>query len=223
MSLTDPYIDPETGILKNLRGIDTWPELTKAESELSSIRAAQLEERGCPPLQGTLTDLQKIHNFLFQEIYEWAGQIRTVEIWKQGAHGHMFLPCARIYDATSWAYQELCNDQHFKHMEPRDIPKRLAYHYDNYNYIHPFREGNGRTSRIMWTNILRQAGYEISWEKLSSQENNHACMIAKEQSDLSELETMFTKILTPIKARKPANLIVPPGARLRRNPSSLEI
>ena len=223
MSLTDPYIDPETGILKNLRGSDTWPELNKAESELSSIRAAQLEERGCPPLQGTLTDLQKIHHFLFQDIYEWAGQIRTVEIWKQGTNGHMFLPCARIYDATSWAHQELCNDQHFHHMEPQDIPKRLAYHYDNYNYIHPFREGNGRTSRIMWTNILRQAGYEISWEKISSQENDHACMIAKEQSDFSELEAMFTKILTPIRTRSHGRPLTPPGSRLKRKPPSLEI
>lgn len=223
MTNSDPYTDPLTGVLTNIPGAQTWDELLDIEADMATSRAIQLEERGCPPLQGTLTDLQKIHHFLFQDIYEWAGQIRTVEIWKQRANGNMFLPCTRIHDATSWAHQELCNDQHFKHMKPRDIPKRLAYHYDNYNYIHPFREGNGRTSRIMWTNILRQAGYEISWEKISSQENNHACMIAKEQSDLSELEAMFTKILTPIKTRSHARPITPPGSRLKRKPPSLEI
>ena len=223
MTNSDPYTDPLTGVLTNIPGAQTWDELLDIEADMATSRAIQLEERGCPPLQGTLTDLQKIHHFLFQDIYEWAGQIRTVEIWKQRVNGNMFLPCTRIYDATSWAYQELCNDQHFRHMEPRNIPKRLAYHYDNYNYIHPFREGNGRTSRIMWTNILRQAGYEISWEKISRQENNHACMIAKEQSDLSELEAMFTKILTPIKTRIHGRPLPPPGSRLRIKLPSLEI
>jgi cell filamentation protein len=74
--------------------------------------------------------------------------------------------------------------------------KRLAYYYDQLNFIHPFREGNGRTQRIFWTRVARDAGYEIDWDAATGDENDEASRVAAEEMDLSNLEAMFRRIVT---------------------------
>ena len=80
---------------------------------------------------------------------------------------------------------------------PKDqFIEMLAHFYDQLNYIHPFREGNGRAQRIFWTRVAIDAGYEINWDKVVGQENDKASRIAAEEMDLSLLITMFTKIVS---------------------------
>ncbi len=76
--------------------------------------------------------------------------------------------------------------------------ERLAYFYDQLNYIHPFREGNGRTQRIFWTRVAHDAGYEISWDKIAGDENYEASRLGAEEMDLSGLIAMFRKIVKPL-------------------------
>ena len=78
----DPYIDQITGILANIPGARTWDELRQAEGELVGVRMLQLFAD--PPIvrDGSLNELKIIHYLLFQDIYRWAGHIRTVEIRK---------------------------------------------------------------------------------------------------------------------------------------------
>lgn len=81
----DPYVDPETGALRNLVGARTYDDLARAEGELASLRMGELIERGGLHPAGTLDDFCQIHHALFQDIYEWAGRIRTARyarIWK---------------------------------------------------------------------------------------------------------------------------------------------
>lgn len=77
----DPYLDNESGVLRNHLGITEQAALDKAESSLSFLRAAELREQ---PIQGNfdLRHLQAIHQRLFGDVYEWAGQLRSVEIQK---------------------------------------------------------------------------------------------------------------------------------------------
>ncbi len=77
----DAYIDPETGVLKNKLGLTTDTSLEEAEASVAFLRALELEQH---PIKGNfdLTHLQAIHKKLFGDIYEWAGQIRTVDISK---------------------------------------------------------------------------------------------------------------------------------------------
>jgi cell filamentation protein len=77
----NPYLDPETGILRNLVGARTKGSLGDAEGSLSFARLVQLMDRPAKPT-GDLTELRAIHRNLFQDLYDWAGQIRTVDIRK---------------------------------------------------------------------------------------------------------------------------------------------
>ncbi len=81
-------------------------------------------------------------------------------------------------------------------MSEDDFVERLAYYYDQLNYIHPFREGNGRTQRVFWTRVARDAGYEINWDAIIGDENDEASRIAAEAMDLSGLKRMFHGIVT---------------------------
>jgi cell filamentation protein len=80
-----------------------------------------------------------------------------------------------------------------------EFVKHLAYFYDQLNYIHPFREGNGRTQRVFWNRVAQDAGYEIGWDLVIGDRNDEASRLAAEQMDLSGLESMFNKIIRPLK------------------------
>lgn len=74
--------------------------------------------------------------------------------------------------------------------------ERLAYHYEKVNYIHPFREGNGRTQRIFWNRISLQAGWQLDWRPVHGEENHVAARAGSDQQDLGPLLRMFDKIVT---------------------------
>ena len=141
----DPYLDPETGLLRNKVGARTRTALDEAEGDLSFARLVQLMDRPVRPT-GDLDELRAIHRHLFQDIYDWAGQLRTVDIRKSVEGAQFFLPVSMIERAAVFAERELRADNMLCGMSRDHFIERLAYHYDSFNYIHPFREGNGRTS-----------------------------------------------------------------------------
>ncbi|WP_392342486.1 Fic family protein (plasmid) [Leifsonia sp. P73] len=75
--------------------------------------------------------------------------------------------------------------------------ERLAHHYDQVNYLHPFREGNGRTQRIFWTQIAAGAGYDLDWSQATGAQNDHASRDAMERRDFAGLRTMFDRVVQP--------------------------
>ncbi len=193
----DPYIDPNTGILQNLVGARTWDELNNAEGELVSARMSEfLKELPINPT-GTLDDLMYIHWWLFQDVFEWAGKIRTIEIRKASEESQFFLPSANITTGAAWACGELEKDGFFREVSLEDFPRRMAYHYDNYNFIHPFREGNGRTQRLFWSLLCHKAGFDLDWRGVSGVENDEASRMATEDRDMGPLESIFARIVTP--------------------------
>lgn len=68
---------------------------------------------------------------------------------------------------------------------------RLAYHFSNVNYIHPFREGNGRTQRVFWSLCAMEAGYDLDWTSVSSRDMDSASKIARLNDDLTALKAIF--------------------------------
>src|SRR5206468_1553266 len=129
-----------------------------------------------------------IHRQLFKGIYDWAGQIRTVDIKKNGENAEFFLIVNKISDAANYVFAELAKEKYLQDLPKEMFIPRLAYFYDQLNYIHPFREGNGRSQRVFWTRIAKDAGYEIDWSLIIGNENDEASRIAAEQMDLSKLE-----------------------------------
>ena len=141
----DPYIDPNFNVLRNLVGATTYDELANAEGEYVSSRTAELLSKKNPSLTGSVEDFKYLHRAIFKDIFDWAGEIRTVEIKKNSKGSEYFLPSSRIEQGFLWSQEQLRHDSYLQGLDKREFTERLAFHYDNYNYIHPFREGNGRT------------------------------------------------------------------------------
>ncbi|WP_051191852.1 hypothetical protein [Microbacterium luticocti] len=93
--VVDPYVDPATGILKNLVGARTQAELDAIEADLVPIREVRLRARLPKPTRD-LTELRAIHRTLFEAIYGWAGELRTVDIRKNIEGGEYFVPVSPV-------------------------------------------------------------------------------------------------------------------------------
>ena len=136
------YIDRSTGVLRNRAGITNQQDLDFFESAAETKRAKELADHPLP-VKNT-NSLFSIHKFLFQDVYEWAGKKRTVEISKEG---NQFFPTS--YFETAYEYiDKLIAD--FRECDPEDKRKlsdKLAVVLDAVNHLHPFREGNGRAQR----------------------------------------------------------------------------
>ncbi|WP_378145467.1 Fic/DOC family protein [Cnuibacter sp. UC19_7] len=194
----DPYIDPATGVLRNLVGAVTKAELDAVEGDLVPIRMLRLAAEPPPPT-GDLAELRAIHRFLFGPVYGWAGELRTVDIRKNVEGAGYFVPVSMVERAAGFAAEDLRADDDLRGMGRTTFIARLAHHYDQFNYIHPFREGNGRTQRWMWDRIARDAGWRLDWLDVSGAVNDEACRAASDDQDLAPLFAMFDRVVKPLR------------------------
>jgi cell filamentation protein len=197
MGFIDPYFDENIGDLRNLLGAKSSDELKNLEPQI--VFANELELSALDITRtNNFAELLLIHKQLFKGIYDWAGKIRTVDIKKNATGAEYFLIVSKIIDAANYVFTELAKDQYLQGLSVDEFVKRLAYFYDQLNYIHPFREGNGRTQRVFWNRIARDAGYEVGWDLVVGDKNDEASKLAAEQMDLSGLEAMFSEIVIPL-------------------------
>lgn len=197
MNFVDPYFDESIGDLCNLLGAKSSEELKRLEPQIVFANELELESIEIPRTND-FTELLLIHKQLFKGVYDWAGQVRTVDIKKPADNAEYFLPVSKINTAANYVFKELAKEGSLRDLGLEEFINRLAYHYDQLNYIHPFREGNGRTQRVFWNRLAKDAGYEIDWSRIVGSENDEASRLAAEQMDRSRLETMFAKIALPI-------------------------
>lgn len=99
-----------------------------------------------------------LHKHLFQDLYEWAGQDRTVNIGKQGS---LFAHAPYIANGLNAVFKELGEKNDFRGLSREEFFDRLGHHMNELNAVHPFREGNGRTMRLHAAQIAREAGHPI--------------------------------------------------------------
>ncbi|MBU3995477.1 MAG: Fic family protein [Actinobacteria bacterium] len=191
----DPYLDPATGILKNLVGATTQTELDAIEGDLVPVRALRLDVNSPPPTRD-LTELRAIHRHLLSPVYEWAGELRMVDIRKNIQGAGYFVPAALIERAAGVVAQELREDDFLRGLDRETFIARLAYYYDQLNFIHPFREGNGRAQRLFWDRVARDAGWKLSWLGVTGEVNDEASRAAAEDRDLRPLIAMLEKVVS---------------------------
>ena len=195
MSFVDPYIDESIGDLRNLLGAKSSKELRKIEPQIVFANELELEAIGIPRTND-LKELLLLHKQLFKGVYDWAGKIRTVDIKKNENDAEYFLVVSKITTAATYVFSELAKEDALKGLSLEKFIHRLAYFYDQLNYIHPFREGNGRTQRVFWGRVANDAGYNLDWDAVVGHENDEASRIAAEEMDISALEAMFTKVVS---------------------------
>jgi cell filamentation protein len=155
----DPYVYPGTRILKNKLDIRDAETLDFAERRFSTFRARQ----GIPQGDFDLRHLKAIHHHLLQDIYDWAGKIRTVEISK-GESQFQF----RQYIETGMAdvHGRLVRAGFLRHMDRSAFAAEAARIIGDVNYVHPFREGNGRTQLQYLKQLANQAGHRLDLTKI---------------------------------------------------------
>ena len=155
---------PGTTILINKFDIRDEEKLNEIESVISSARYA--EWLNAP--QATTFDFdhyKAIHRFLFSDMYEWAGEVRTVNISKKGTQ---FTPAENIESQAGLIFERLRNYNYFKGLPHDEFVEEIVDFYCVTNTLHPFREGNGRTQRVFLTQLIRKAGYEINFADMDT-------------------------------------------------------
>jgi cell filamentation protein len=196
----DPYLDPVTGVLRNKLGLTTNVALEHAEGDLVFAALVELLEDP-PPGTGDLAEWQAIHRYLFEDLYDWAGQTRKGD-FRKPEQNEPFLPWQHIAGGAEYAARELHADDDLRGMDRGRFIERLAYHYDAFNYVHPFREGNGRTQRVFWNRVARDAGWELDWRLALGSVNDHASRVAAEDRNFLPLLDMFDRITAPAPLRR---------------------
>jgi cell filamentation protein len=136
------YTDPKSGILRNLADITDHDVLLFFESGAVAKRIQELYDKPIK-LEGA-DSLLSIHRHLFQDVYSWAGERRKVEISKAGKQ---FFPTTHFDNAFRFIDTLISDYKNISKVDKLRLAEKLAEILDNVNYLHPFREGNGRTQR----------------------------------------------------------------------------
>ncbi len=175
----DHYLDPETGVLKNKLGIGDENELKEAEASLLAWRSFQLAEN---PIKGRfdLDHLKAIHKHLFCDVYEWAGEIRNIDLAKDNSY---FANHTHIDSAARPVFEKLAEEGYLKGLDAVAFSTRAAYYLGEINALHPFREGNGRAQREFINHLAYKNGYFIEWKNISQKDMIQASIESFHQAD----------------------------------------
>ncbi|MEE9937484.1 MAG: Fic/DOC family protein [Achromobacter xylosoxidans] len=172
----DPYLDKASGILRNRLGITDQAELDRAEATLALVRSLELVKQ---PVDGRydLAHLQEIHARLFGDVYDWAGQIRTVDISKGDTR---FANFQQIESYAPEIFKPLHREQLLRALDVDTFCQRAGHYLGELNVLHPFREGNGRSIREFIGQVARGAGYAIDWKGVDRADMTKASIEAYE-------------------------------------------
>lgn len=193
----DPYTYPGTRVLRNIPGIRDDATLRDFEYEQTKLRIEELRENPIPG-KFDLEHLRAIHSHVFQDVYEWAGKTRTVNISK---NGDAFAQPAFIESAGRQIGDAFANENNLQGLEKPRFVERLAMYYSDWNALHPFREGNGRVTRELIGQIARQAGYELDQTRIdNSKDQWNEAARRSFHGDLRPVTEILTEAIRPSRA-----------------------
>ena len=163
-------------MLENKLGITDSAELARIEEKISKQKAVEMfESEYLESLEaGTFESLAKIHKYLFDEIYDFAGEVRKVNISK----GNFRFAPLMYLDAALQSIDKM----------PQSTFDEIVEKYVEMNVAHPFREGNGRSTRI-WLDLMlkKEIGYVVDWSKVDKEDY----LLAMERSPIKDIEIKF--------------------------------
>lgn len=157
-AVADEYCYPGTTVLRNKLDLRDAEELAAFEAEISDSRADEEGPAGALDFQ----HFKAVHRHLFQDVYDWAGEIRAVRMSKDGS---MFCFPENIDIEAKKLFEQLKRDRHLQGLSAKDFAEKSAHFLSELNAIHAFREGNGRTQLSFFLLLAEQAGHPISLEK----------------------------------------------------------
>ena len=206
----DPYLYPGTDVLRNKLGLQDDATLRQAEYAYTRVRS-----RNMPAFPMSVKGYLATHWHLFQDLYDWAGKLRTVTLSKGGSE--FAFPYAlgssmesRFADLT--AKSSLCG------LSPTAFASGAAHHISELNAIHPFREGNGRAMRLHLQQLAAQAGHRLEQARLPTQGWIEASIMAFHDVNEAPLAGLVLDAIVPVPRRGLADPATPPEAYRQLSP-----
>jgi cell filamentation protein len=184
---SDPYTYPGTDVLRNILDIRDLQQLAAFEANATTARLIELD---ASPIEGRvdIAHLQAIHRHIFQDVYPWAGEFRTVNISKGG---HLFGVTAFVEPALKDVLRKLPAEHYLKGSDPRTFAMRAGYYMGEINAIHPFRDGNGRAQRELIRELAAQVGFVIDWSRVTREQMMAASLGSFKSGDSSGMAALI--------------------------------
>ena len=189
------YCYPDTDTLINRLDIHGSGRLAEAETRIVSVRLYQLQEN---PISGCfdLAHLCRIHQFIFQDLYSWAGELRAVNIAKKS----LFCLVQHMAGYAQTIFPAYYNDCMRTKDHQDEFIHVLAEHYADLNALHPFREGNGRSQREYCRELCLKCGYLFDLTHTCRNEMIQASIDSLDKGDNTGLEVIFHKCIIPLRS-----------------------
>jgi len=184
------YTDPETGVLRNLAAISDPDVLLFFESGAVAKRIQELLEK--PIKIKGVDSLLSIHRHLFQDVYSWAGKRRKVEISKAGKQ---FFPTSHFDNAFRFIDTLISDYKNISKGDKHEIAEKLAEILDNVNYLHPFREGNGRAQREFLRLLALEKGLTLNLNPIDNKKVYDQYMQGTIYSDVKILSKLILDLI----------------------------
>ena len=192
---TEPYCYPGSLVLRNKLDIRDAALLEEVESLYSQKRLTDLYTDSLVSGRFGFRHLSRIHQYIFQDVYSWSGQIRTVRIHKGQTTfaypEHIAAEADRIFD-------KLRQERFLQGYLLPVLLERLSWYVGELNVLHPFREGNGRALRAWLRQLGQHNGLLFHFEQLEAAEWLQAS-IAAYTGDLHPMNGLLTRIVEPVK------------------------
>ena len=162
----DIYCYPNSSVLKNKLEIQEQDLLDAFEADITLARIVSIEN---DPVEGVFDfdHLKRIHYEIFQDIYDWAGEKRRVDILREDSR---FANVRMIDAAASKLFDNIRKENLFLGKEQSEVAERLAHYLSEINVLHPFRDGNGRVQRVFISQLAMSAGYRLDYSDLNQAE-----------------------------------------------------
>lgn len=166
---SDDAMYPGTVVLRNKLGIRNQKELDEAEAAIVLLATYELGQNPLPETDAgpDFDYLLMIHRELFRDVYEWAGQVRVIDISKGTTR---FANCRQILSEGQKLTKTLAAEDWLVGLELNQFVEHMAFFMGELNVLHPFRDGNGRALREYVRYLSARAGHPLTWDGVTSQE-----------------------------------------------------
>jgi cell filamentation protein len=180
----DPYVYPGTDVLINKEGIRDAGELEQFERVVTANRMEHLPAD--VPL--TYVGYRRLHHHIFEPIYAWAGEARTVNISKGNA---MFCLVPHISPQMEQRFAVIRAENSLRGLSRAEFVARAAEHICELNAIHPFRDGNGRTQRAFLEALAARVGHPLRLERIDPRAWNEASIRSFQAGDYEPMRQVI--------------------------------